>query len=439
MKHEFKDVFSEIPHLDELPTDVYCRIKLKDASKSVQTRTYSTLRKYREAWAVLIQQHLDAGRIRPSNSEHASPAFLVPKTDLTVLPRWVNDYRVLNANTVLDAHPLPRVDDILADCAKGKIWSKLDMTNSFFQTRVHPDDIHLTAVTTPFGLYEWLAMPMGLRNSPPIHQRRMTSALRELLGKICHIYLDDIVIWSETVEQHTEHIRLVLTALRKAKLYCNPKKCHFYLLEMDFLGHHISARGIEAHTSKVDKILDWPLPRNTTDVRSFLGLVRYISWFLPKLADFTCILTPLTTKEARRNFPPWTAEHQMAFDAIKALVVSRECLTTIDHANLGDNKVFVTCNASDWRTGATLSFGPSWELARPVAFDSMQLKGAEKNYPVHEKELIAIIRALEKWRSDHSAYQSSSTLTTAPYKISTPNVTYPAVSYVGKSSCRNTT
>src|ERR1700691_5304689 len=108
------------------------------------------------------------------------------------------------------------------------------MTNSFFQTRVHPDDVHLTAGTTLFGLYKWLAMPMGLRNSPPIHQRRMTLALRELLGKICHIYLDDIIIWSDTIEQHTKHIRMVLTALREAKLYCNPKKCHFYLLEMDF-------------------------------------------------------------------------------------------------------------------------------------------------------------------------------------------------------------
>ena len=96
---------------------------------------------------------------------------MVPKADQQDIPRWVNDYRLLNANTILDAHPLPRVDDILADCAKGKIWSKLDMTNSFFQTLVHPDDVPLTAVTTPFGLYEWVVMPMGLKNAPPIHQR----------------------------------------------------------------------------------------------------------------------------------------------------------------------------------------------------------------------------------------------------------------------------
>ena len=125
----------------------------------------------------------------------------------------------------------------------------------------------------------------------------MTAALRELLGKICHIYLDDIVIWFDTLEQHTEHVCMVLAALHKAKLYYNPKKCHFYLLELDFLGYHILACRIKANTSKVDKILQWPTPKNTMDVQSFLKLVRYISLFLLKLMDYTCVLTPLTTKD----------------------------------------------------------------------------------------------------------------------------------------------
>ena len=297
LKMEFKDIFSPIPHYKDLPTDFYCRIILKDASKTVSTRSYGTPCKYREAWATLIQQHLDVGHIHPSNSEHASPAFLVPKSDPTVLPCWVNDYRILNTNTVLDTHPLPHINDILADCARGKIWSKMDMTNSFFQTWVHPDDIHLTAVTTPFGLYEWLAMPMGLQNSPAIHQHRVTSTLHELLGRICHIYLDNIMIWSNTIAEHMLHVKLVLEALCKATLSCNPKKCDFYLLKLDFLGHHISSRGIKASTSKVDKVLGWPVPQSTTKVRSFLGLVCYIAWYLPKLVDYTVFLTPLTTKE----------------------------------------------------------------------------------------------------------------------------------------------
>ena len=127
-------VFDPCPHTEELPKDVYCHIKLKDTSKTITTRSDSSPRTYQDAWRMLIQSHEAAGRIRPSNSSSASPSFLVPKTDQAVLPRWLNDYRALNTNTVLDSYPLPRVDDILADCTKGKIWSKLDMTNSFFQT-----------------------------------------------------------------------------------------------------------------------------------------------------------------------------------------------------------------------------------------------------------------------------------------------------------------
>jgi hypothetical protein len=203
---EFKDVFEPLPHVDKLPRNVTARIKLKNAEQTIKTRTYACPRKFCEAWQTLIQQHLDAGRIRPSSSPHASPAFIIPKSDPSVLPCWVNDYRQLNKNTIMDSHPLPRTDDILNDCAKGKIWGTIDMTNSFFQTRMHPSDIPLTAVSTPFGLFEWTVMPMGLRNAPAIHQRRVTSALCPYIGKICHIYLDDIIIWSNTVEEHCDNV-----------------------------------------------------------------------------------------------------------------------------------------------------------------------------------------------------------------------------------------
>jgi hypothetical protein len=132
------------------------------------------------------------------------------------------------------------------------------MTNSFFQTRMHPSDIPLTAVSTPFGLFEWTVMPMGLRNAPAIHQRRVTSALHPYIGKICHIYLDDIIIWSNTVEEHCDNVRTILTALRGSQLYCNPRKTLLFQTEVDFLGHHISARGIEADTKKTDCIMGWP-------------------------------------------------------------------------------------------------------------------------------------------------------------------------------------
>ncbi|GLB45211.1 putative retrotransposable element tf2 155 kda protein type 1-like [Lyophyllum shimeji] len=399
MKTEFRDIFEPIPHVNELPRDVLAEIHLQKAEQSIRTRTYQCPRKYREAWKTLIAQHLEAGRIRPSSSQFASPAFIIPKADPTVLPRWVNDYRELNANTVPDNHPIPRVDDILHDCAKGKYFSTIDMTNSFFQTPMHPDHVHLTAVSTPFGLYEWLVMPMGLRNAPAIHQRRVSVALREYIGKICHVYLDDIVIYSQTLEEHHVNIRKILQALRDARLYVNPAKTHLYCTSINFLGHHISAAGIEADGRKVGRILAWPRPKTATEVRSFLGLVRYIAAFLPHLADHTDVLNELTHKDCDVVFPEWLPKHQVAFDAIKQIVVSRECLTTIDHDD-PTKSIFVTTDASDRRSGAVLSWGDSWESARPVAFDSSTFKGAELNYPVHEKELLVIIRALRKWRAD---------------------------------------
>jgi len=239
------------------------------------------------------------------------------------------------------------------------------MTNSFFQTRMHPDDVPLTAVNTPLGLYEWLVMPMGLKNSPSIHQRRVMSALRVYLGKICHIYLDDIVIWSNSIEEHEHNVRLILRALQAAKLYVNPKKCKLFCTEIHFLGHKISQKGIEADEGKADRILQWPRPRSTQEAHSFLGLVHYLAAFLPKLAEHTSILGHLTHQEAESHFPIWTDQHQMAFDSIKQLVASRECLTTIDLNKMPDNKIFVTTDASDIRSGAVLSFGKTWETARP--------------------------------------------------------------------------
>jgi hypothetical protein len=389
-----------LPHVDKLSDKIHCQIKLKDANKSLATRSYSCPRKYREAWQTLIQQHLDARRIRPSSSAFASPAFIIPKKDATVLPRWVNDYRQLNANTVTDSFPIPRVDDVIADAAKGQIWSVLDMTNSFFHTKMEPNSTPLTAITTPFGLCEWLVMPMGLKNAPPIHQRRITNALREHIGKICHVYMDDIIIWSNSIEEHAKHIQIIMNCMREHRLCLNECKSKFFLMEVNFLGHHISIRGVEASDEHVKKILDWPVPKSAMEVRAFLGIMRYIAVFLPALADHTRRLTPLMNKECDRRFPEWSKEHQEAFNGIKALVVSRHCLTVIDHENPGNNHIYVTTDASGFRTGGVLSWGPSWEKARPVAFDSVQLNEAQKRYPVHEKELLAIVRALKKWQAD---------------------------------------
>jgi len=166
LKSEFREIFEPIPHVSQLPTKNMARIEIDNAYKTLSSRSYPCPCKYKDAFSKLIQQRLDSGFIRPSSSQFLSPSFIIPKADPTALPRWVCDYRALNKITVPDHFPLPRVDDILADCAKGKIWATFDMTDSFFQTPMHPDDIHKTAVSTPLGAYEWCVMPMGFRNSP---------------------------------------------------------------------------------------------------------------------------------------------------------------------------------------------------------------------------------------------------------------------------------
>ena len=188
-----------------------------------------------------------------------------------------------------------------------------------------------------------------------------------LIGKICHIYINDIVIWLNTIAEHVKHIDMVMKSLIAVCLFCNPPKSDFFLMEMDFLGHHISAQGIKPNKSKIQKILDWPVPTNPMEVQAFLGLVWYIALFLPKLTDYMLLLTPLTNKMAKSDFS-WTDDHQLAFEPIKTLVIGADCLTVIDHADPGKNKISVTCNVSDWHTGACLTFGETWETACPVAY-----------------------------------------------------------------------
>lgn len=405
LRERFARIFEPPPHVNELPNEPVARIKLKDLNAPVKSRNYPCPRKWKEAWHTLLQQHLDAGHICPSSAPTGCGAFIIPKADPNVLPRWVNDYRQLNANTITDSFPIPLVHEILSDLGQGKVFATLDMTNSFFQTRMHANDVSLTAVNTPWGLYEWVIMPMGIKNAPAIHQRRVTGALRPWIGRICHVYMDDIAIWSRTIEEHTENVAIILQALLDHKLFLNPKKSKLFCSEIRFLGHQISAKGVEADEGKADRIRNWPMLSCAKHVRSFLGLVRYLAAFLPNLAQHTNVLDELMTKDCDKTFPAWSDRHQKAFDDVKRLVLSKACLTTIDPSLMPKFKIFVTTDASDTGSGAVLSFGPAYETARPVAYDSQAFKGVELNYPVHEKELLAIIRALAKWRTDLLGYK----------------------------------
>jgi hypothetical protein len=370
LRSHFSRIFEPPPHVDELPTDPVARIKLKDPNHTIKSRNYACPHKWKEAWHTLLQQHLKAGRIRPSSAPAGSGAFIIPKADPNVIPRWVNDYRQLNTNTVTDSFPIPLVTEILSDIAQGRIFGTLDMTNSFFQTRMHPDNVNLTAVNTLWGLYEWVVMPMGIKNAPAIHQHRVTLALRPHIGHICHVYMDNIAIWSRDLDEHTRNVTTILQMLLDNKLYLNPKKTKLFCLEIHFLGHRISVKGVEADKGKTDRVTNWPIPTCAKHVCSFLGLVRYLATFLPNLAQHTAILDELTTKECDKSFLSWEPKHQTAFDAIKVLATSKKCLATIDASLMPGHKIFVTTDTSDTGSGAVLSFSPTYDTAWLVAYDS---------------------------------------------------------------------
>lgn len=184
------------------------------------------------------------------------------------------------------------------------------MTNVLLQMRVNPDDIHLTAVTTPFGLYEWIVMPMGCQNALVTHQRRMCAALRWFIGKIHHVYLNNIIIWSLLVAKHLRNVEKIMKAMQEHSLFCSTKKTELFCTMIQFLGNIIFANGAEADPSKIKSIARWPIPKKAKDVCTFLGLICYMAAFLPRLAEHTAVLLALTMKEAENKSLEWEDAQQ---------------------------------------------------------------------------------------------------------------------------------
>lgn len=291
---------------------------------------------------------------------------------------------------------MPIPDQVLADAALAKYWGKTDMTNAFFQTPMAEEDIAKTAIKTPWGLFEWTVMPQGLCNAPATHQARVNKALRHLIGVCCQAFVDDVIIYSRTVEEHEENCRAVLEALRAAGLYCSMKKTDLFTLHTEFLGHVISREGIQADPSKTEKIKSWPRPRTVTQVRGFLGLVQYLRKFIPLLAEHTAVLTPLTKKGLTDISSLWGQKEEVAFEAIKRIVTLLPVLRALDQDS--DEPIWLMTDASKVGLGAVLLQGEDWKTARPCGFYSRQSIPAERNYPTHEQELLAVVAALKAWR-----------------------------------------
>nr|XP_027120893.1 uncharacterized protein LOC113737958 [Coffea arabica] len=331
-----------------------------------------------------VDELLGKGWARESLSPCAVPVILVPKKDGTW--RMCTDCRAVNAITVKYRHPIPRLDDMLDELHGAVFFTKIDLKSGYHQIRIQEGDEWKTAFKTKYGLYEWLVMPFGLTNAPSTFMRLMNHVLRPFLGKFVVVYFDDILIYSKSYDEHLEHIRAVMDVLRREKLYANLKKCNFCTNELVFLGFVISAQGMKVDDQKVKAIQEWPTPRSVGDVRSFHGLAGFYRRFV---RDFSTIAAPLTELIKKNENFHWGDSQEQAFRALKHKLTHAPVLALPDFSKTFE----IDCDASGIGVGAVLNQG-----GRPIAYFSEKLNGAALNYSTYDKELYALIRALQVWQ-----------------------------------------
>lgn len=338
-----------------------------------------------------VKEMLDNGIIRPSDSPWSSPVHLVEKKVLSENEpkkwRLVIDYRKLNEQTRSDKFPLPNIEDIFSKLNGSKYFSTLDLTAGYHQILMDPESIPLTAFSTPDGHYEYLRMPFGLKNAPATFQRIMNNILKKNIeDKECLVYLDDVVVFAPTVEEHHKNLENVLNTLYCAHLRVNREKCNFFQQQVAFLGHVLTQKGLQPDQSKIKAIQNYPLPRTVKEIRSFLGLVSYYRKFIPRLSHIIKPLTDCTKKNSKVEHSPAFRE---AFLKAKTLISNPPILA---YPNF-DKEFVVTTDASDIALGAVIS-----QDHKPIAYASRTLSEAERKYNTTEKELLAIIYATTQFR-----------------------------------------
>ncbi|KAL5578044.1 hypothetical protein UlMin_019743 [Ulmus minor] len=322
---------------------------------------------------VQLQELLDKGFIRPSYSPWGAPVLFVKKKDGTL--RMCVDYRELNKVTVKNKYPLPRIDDLFDQLKGASVFSKIDLRSGYHQLKIKESDVPKSAFRTRYGHYEFLVMPFGLTNAPAAFMDLMNRVFRAYLDKFVIVFIDDILIYSRSREEHAEQLRTVLRTLSEHRLYAKFSKCEFWLDRVQFLGHVISRDGIS-----------WPVPTNVTEIRSFLGLAGYYRRFVEGFSTLAAPLTALTKKDRRYE---WTDKCERSFQELKKRLTSAPILVL--PTDVTDFTVY--CDASRIGLGAVLM-----QNGRVIAYASRQLKIHEKNYPTHDLELAAVVFALKIWR-----------------------------------------
>lgn len=399
---QYQDTFSTDDQDRGCATIIKHRVILKD-DVPVCSPPYRTPFRNRETLEAMVKKNVDSGAWRPSISPYASPVFFVDK-DHGAGKRLVADYRALNAKTVLDKTPMPHPEDVFGMLAGMTTFAKLDITAMFNQIKVDERDIEKTAVTTPFGLYECPVMPFGLVNAPATAVRLMKEVLRDLNGRICYVYFDDIIIFATNVAELVQRCTKVLARLREHNLKLNPSKCIFGASKVNFLGHVITASGVEIDSRRIECVKNFPTPRNPSDVRSFHGLCSYNRKFIQNFAHIAKPLTPLMGKPT--DFQ-WTTEAQVAFENLRDALTKAPVLVHFDPEAQHELRT----DASSHAIGAIL-YQKHDEKDRTgiVLYFSRTLNQAQRNYSATERELLAAFTAIMELK--HYLYGKRFTLIT---------------------------
>ncbi|WVZ51906.1 hypothetical protein U9M48_003006, partial [Paspalum notatum var. saurae] len=358
---DFPDVFpEELPGLSP-DRDVEFAIELVPGTAPISRRPYRMAPEELKELKVQLQEQLDKGSIRPSSSPWGCPVLFVEKKDQGG-KRLCVDYRPLNAVTIKNKYLLPHID----------------ILSGYYQIKIREDDIPKTGFSTRYGLYEYLVMSFGLTNAPAFFMYIMNSVFMNELDKFVVVFIDDILIYSKSEEEHKEHLRIVLNRLRAHKLYAKFSKGAFWLKEVSFLGHILSEKGVAVDPSKQ--------PETVTEIRSFLGLAGYYRRFIKDFSKTAKPMTSLTKKNAKYV---WSSNCEEAFQTLKKLLTSAPVLAQPDVTKPFD----VYCDASGNGLGCVLM-----QEGRVISYASRQLRKHEANYPTHDLELAAVVHALKIWR-----------------------------------------
>jgi hypothetical protein len=362
---EFPYVFPE--ELMELPPDrdVEFVIELMPGAGPIAKSPYRMLSDELDELKKQLKKLLEQGFVRPSASPWGSPVLFMEKKDGT--KKMCIDYRTLNSMTIINKYPLARIEDLLDRLKKAKFFSKIDLRLGYHQMKIREQDFPKTAFTTRYGLYEFMVVSFGLTNTPAYFMNLMNKVFMEVLDLFVVVFIDDILIYSETAEEHEEHLRIVLEKLRQQKLYAKFSKCKFWMEKVAFLGHVLSAEGIAVDPSKVESITKWEQPLNVTDVRSFLGMAGYYRRFIENFSKITKPMTELLKNNTKFE---WSEACEKSFQELKKRLTTTPVLTLPDI-----KKDFVVYyDASKRGLGCVLM-----QDGKVVGYASRQLKKHEEN------------------------------------------------------------